>query len=264
MQITAGGGAPLKNSTFPSVGASHWNPRATTSLTVPVCSCTLRLWAVFLLCCCWMGFLWSSFPGGTELLVFPLGAVSAWSRQGKCFSLREFQSLHGCRMFSGWCLGSCDANAQLEIMQSLSPRKWLSRRAPVIYILSAGYLSHGNLSALRCFVNILLAAALLIAWLRSWKEPLYTFFPSWSSNRKWDHCNIAVLEINRILQKRVRWWEITSVTERDKKHCTIQSTNQQVRATGDRLWACKQSHLGGGFHTSLFYQRGRVWKFFSP
>lgn len=59
-------------------------------------------------------------------------------------------------------LGTCGANARLEIVQSLSLHKCLRQGAPVIYILSAGCQSHGNLGASRCFVDTLLAAAVLM------------------------------------------------------------------------------------------------------
>lgn len=83
------------------------------------------------------------------------------------------------------------------------------------------------------FVNTLLAEAVLmekgtdcLAQLVK-RASLYLFY-SWSSKSKWDHFipNIVVLEVNRILQKWVRWWVITSATERDKKWCSIQSVDK--------------------------------------
>lgn len=83
------------------------------------------------------------------------------------------------------------------------------------------------------FVNTLLAAAVLMeegtdCLAQLVKRASLYLFSNWSSKSKWDHFipNVVVLEINRILQKSVRWWVITSVTERDKKRCSIQSVNQ--------------------------------------
>lgn len=159
----------------------------------------------------------------------------------------------------------------LEILQSPSPHKGLRQRAPVIYILSAGCQSHRNLSASRCFCKdpsccscVMGEGTDCLAELVR-RASLYLFF-SWSSKSKWDNFihNVVVLEVKRIFWKWMRCWVITSVTERDRKWCHIQSVNHQVSAVRDRLWAWKQTHLDGGFHTSVFCQRGRVWKFFFP